>query len=316
MEFVYRGLKADYEDLTVTEAEIDRQLEKLRQQTSVIHVVNDRPAQNGDELVLDYAGFCDGVQFPGGTAQDQTLTLGSGMFIPGFEEQLVGAMPGETVTVEVTFPTEYHADELAGKAAKFECKVHEIRVRKLYEMDDAFAKEVGHCADLAQMRQVMGETLRRYNAECAEMELQDSLIRQAAMTLDFTPSAEAVEAAVENQILSLRAQLSQQNLTLEAYCSFTGKTEAQLREELQPDAAQMLRIQAAVDRIVALEGLTASEGEIAKACADFCAENKMTLEDVRKNYGAQFDDAIRQGVLSQKALRLVREAADVRVVKK
>ena len=141
MSFTYRGLKADYSRHIVTDAEVDQQMERLRQSSPRIAVIDNRPTQNGDEVVLDYAGFCDGVQFPGGTAEMQTLVLGSGAFIPGFEEQLLDKVPGEEVSVKVMFPTEYHAAELAGKAAEFKCEIHEIRVKSVYELDDTFAKE-------------------------------------------------------------------------------------------------------------------------------------------------------------------------------
>ena len=128
MSFVYRGLQAQLDRHIVTTEEVDRQMERLRQQSPRIAVVTDRPTENGDEIVLDYAGFCGGEQFAGGTAQMQTLVLGSGSFIPGFEEQLLDKVPGEEVTVKVMCPSQYHAEELAGKAAEFRCKIHEIRV--------------------------------------------------------------------------------------------------------------------------------------------------------------------------------------------
>ena len=124
MSFTYRGLKAELSRHIVTGEEVDRQLQRMQQQNPRIALIEDRPTQNGDEVVLDYAGFCDGVQFPGGTAEMQTLVLGSGTFIPGFEEQLLDKVPGEEVTVHVTFPKEYHAENLAGKAAEFRCKIH------------------------------------------------------------------------------------------------------------------------------------------------------------------------------------------------
>ena len=173
MSFVYRGLKATLNRHIVTDAEIDRQLELLQQQYPRIAVITDRPTQSGDEVVLDYAGFCDGVQFPGGTAQMQTLVLGSGTFIPGFEEQLLDKVTGEEVTVHVTFPEQYHSADLAGKAAEFRCKIHEIRVKTAYELDDVFAKEVGDTETFAEMRERMGLSLQSYCDERGEMDLQD-----------------------------------------------------------------------------------------------------------------------------------------------
>ena len=129
MEFKYRGLTGKLDRHIVTDAEVDRHIERLLQQNPRVAEVTDRPTQSGDEVILDYAGYCDGVQFPGGTGENQTLVLGSGMFIPGFEEQLLDKVPGEQVTVHVVFPTEYHSKDLAGKEAKFECVIHQYQHR-------------------------------------------------------------------------------------------------------------------------------------------------------------------------------------------
>ena len=311
MEFVYRGLKAQLEHHTVTDEEVDRQMERLRRQNPRVATITNRPAQLGDEVVLDYAGFCDGEQFAGGTAENQTLVLGSGMFIPGFEEQLVDRVPGEPVTVQVTFPTEYHAKELAGKAAEFHCVIHEIRVKTEYKLDDTFAKEVGHCDTFAEMRERLRASLQDYTDERGELDLQDRLIRQAAATLDFTPTEAELDAAVEEQIETLRAQLGQQGLTLEMYCQFLSSSEETLREEARADAAQSLRIQAAVAKIAELEGLDASQEEIAEACAQICRQNHMTMEQLRPHYDAAFEAAVVRSVITRKTLALVRSAAEV-----
>ena len=183
MSFTYKGLKAQLSRHIVTEDEVNRQLHRLQQQNPRIAVVTDRPTENGDEVVLDYAGFCDGEQFVGGTAEKQTLVLGSGTFIPGFEEQLLDKVPGEKVIVKVTFPKEYHAENLAGKEAEFRCTIHEIRVKTAYDLDDTFAKEVGHCENLEEMRENLRQSMQSYADERGEMDLQDRLLRQAAETL-------------------------------------------------------------------------------------------------------------------------------------
>ena len=221
MEFQYRGLKGTLEHVEVTEKELDARLMQLQQQHPCVKTVTDRAAKAGDELVLDYAGYADGVQFPGGTAENQTLTLGSGAFIPGFEDQLVGSRPGDEVRVHVTFPAQYHAPELAGKDAEFVCKVHEIRESGEYGSQDEFAKAVG-CGSYEDLRAQVRENLRRYYDQRAEMELQDKLMRQAAATLDYTPSEAELHEAVEQQIQTMEAQLAQRGLRLEDYCKFAG----------------------------------------------------------------------------------------------
>lgn len=314
MSFVYKGLTAQLERHIVTAEEADRQMHRLLQQSPRIAAVNDRPTELGDEVVLDYAGFCDGEQFAGGTAEYQTLTLGSGMFIPGFEEQLVDKVPGEEVIVKVTFPKEYHSEALAGKDAEFRCKIHEIRVKTPYELDDTFAKEVGGCETLEEMRKKLTESLQSYSDEQGEMELQDKLLRQAAETLNFTPNEDQLKAEVDEQMQNLTAQLARQGLNLQMYCQFMGTTEEALREEARPTAEQAIRSKAAIEQIVAIENLEATQEEIGEALALIARQNDLTLEQLKPHYDAEFEQAVVRSILSGKVMALIRENATVTVV--
>lgn len=311
MKFQYKGLKGTLEHLTVSDSDIDKHLERMRTQTPDITVITDRPSALGDELVLDYSGAVDGVRFDGGTAQMQTLTLGSGTFIPGFEEQLLNKNTGERVTVRVRFPEQYHAAELAGKDAEFDCLIHEIRSRGVYALDDRFAREVGHCESMAQMRQGVGKALQAYYDDRAEAELLDSLIRQAAATLDYAPTQAELDRAVDEELNNLRAQLAQQGLTLDAYCSFTGKTEAQLRDELLPDAKQGLLIRTAIQKIAALEAIAAEDAEIEAAQREICRQNNINLDQLDDDSVGAFEQAVTQTVVARKVLQLVRAAAKI-----
>ena len=314
MAFTYKGLKAQYDRHTVTDSEIDQHIQRLQQQNPRIAVVKDRPTQAGDEVVLDYAGFCGGEQFAGGTAEKQTLVLGSGMFIPGFEDQLIDKVPGEQVTVKVTFPEKYHSEELAGKEAEFRCTIHEIRVKTQYELDDTFAQEIGGCYTFEEMREQLGKSLQSYTDGRGEMDLQDRLLRQAADTLDFTADEEALEKAVDAQLQNLEAQLAQQGLNLEMYCQFMSTTQEDLRKDARPTAESALKCQAAVDRIVELEKLEATQEEISQAVAVIARQNKMTVEQLKPYYDAEFEKAVVNSVLTSKVMRLIRDAADVVVV--
>ena len=314
MSFTYKGLTAELQRHTVTEEEIDRNLRKLLQQSPRIAVIKDRPTQLGDEVVLDYAGFCDGEQFAGGTASNQTLVLGSGTFIPGFEEQLVDKVPEEKVIVKVTFPEQYHSDALAGKEAEFHCVIHEIRVKTPYELDDVFAREVGGCDTQEEMRRKLGESLQAYSDERGEMDLQDRLLRQAADTLDYTPSEEELNRAAEEQLMNLQAQLAQQGLTLDMYCSFMHTTREDLLRDARPAAESALRCNAAVDKIVELEGLEATQEDIAEALAVVCRRNGITLEQLQPHYDSEFEAAVIKSILTGKVMSLIREAATVTVV--
>ena len=309
MSFTYRGLKAQYSRHIVTGEEIDRNLQRLQQQHPRIEEVQDRPTQLGDEVVLDYAGFCDGVQVPGGTAEHQTLVLGSGMFIPGFEEQLVDKVPGEKVIVKVTFPEAYHSADLAGKAAEFHCTIHQIRLKSAYELDDTFAKEVGGVETFEEMRRKMGESLQAYTDQRGEMDLQDSLLRQAAETLEFEPTDAQIDAEVENQIQNMSAQLAQQGLSLDMYCSFMGTTPEQLRADKRGEAKTAVQMQAAIELIADLENLSATKEEIGEAVAIIARQNNMTVEQLKPYYDAEFEAAVVRSVLTSKVMKLIRDTA-------
>ena len=311
MAFTYKGLKAKLERHIVTEEEVNRQLQRLKDENPRFHEVTDRPTESGDEVILDYAGFCDGVQFPGGTAERQTLVLGSGMFIPGFEEQLLDKVPGEEVTVKVTFPKQYHSEELAGKDAEFRCKIHAIRVKEAYELDDTFAKEIGGCETMDEFRARLTESMQAYADNQGEMDLQDQLLRQAAMTLEYTPAPQEVEKAIDEQINVLKAQLSQQGLSLEMYCSFMNTTEAQLREDTRATAEAALLSQAAIDLIVQLEGLVAEPEEMERALEIIAQRNNMTVEQLEPYKDEAFEKAVIRSVLTGKVMRLIRDAATI-----
>ena len=311
MAFTYRGLKAEYNRHMVTPEEIHRQLERLQQQSPRIELVENRPTQNGDEVVLDYAGFCDGVQFPGGTAEKQTLVLGSGTFIPGFEEQLLDKVVGEEVSVKVMFPAQYHAPDLAGKAAEFKCKIHQIRIKSTYELDDTFAREVGGCETMLQMEERMGQSLQAFTDERGEMDLQDRLLRMAADTLEFEPSESQIQAEIDEQIANLSAQLAQQGLNLEMYCSFMSTTEEALRADARANAVASVRIQAAIELIASLENMEASKEEIGQAVAVIARQNNMTTEELKPYYDAEFEAAVVRSVLTSKVMKLIRDSAEI-----
>lgn len=311
MSFTYKGLEATYTRHLITDEELDRQMERLRQQTPKVTPVTGRSAESGDTVELDYAGFCDGEQFAGGTAEHQTLVLGSGTFIPGFEEQLMGCRPGDKVTVRVTFPQQYHAEQLAGKDAEFHCTIHAITQQSLYELGDEFAKALG-LDTLEALRQDLRSSLQDYADQRGQIDLEDRLIRQAAATLELQPTEEELDKAVEEQMETLRTQLAQQGLTMEMYSQFTGKSEADLREDARPEALQMMKIQAVVDEIARLEQVEVTEKDVADALADICRQNHITMEQLQAAYDEEFAAAVERSIRTRKVMALVREAANVR----
>ena len=311
MSFQYRGLKGEYEKHVVTDMEVDHRLKMMAQQNPRIIPVNDRPSQNGDEIVLDYAGFCDGVQFPGGTAEMQTLVLGSHTFIPGFEEQLLNHMPGDEVSVKVMFPTEYHAPELAGKAAEFKCKIHQIREKTEYQMDDVFAMEIGGVATFAEMREQYAKAFQEYADNQSEMELQDNLLRAAAKTLDFMPTDEQIEAELDAHLETLKAQLAEKGLNLEMYCQFAKTDVETLRKDARGNAIISLKIQATISEVVKLEKLEVTEEEMEAALEVICRQNNMTIDMLKPHIDEEFTAAVTRSILMGKVMRLIRDAAEV-----
>ena len=309
MSFTYRGLKAKLDRYLVTDKDVDAQIERLQQQNPRIAIITDRPTENGDEVVLDYAGYCDGVQFPGGTAENQTLVLGSGSFIPGFEEQLLDKVCEEKVIVKVTFPTQYHAPDLAGKDAEFHCTIHQIRVKTAQELDDTFAKEIGGCATFEQFRTTLTESRQAYTDERGEMDLQDRLLRQAAETMEFEPTEEQIQSELDEQMQNMEAQLAQQGLNLEMYCQFMQTTREALREENRGNAVASVKVQAAIELIVDLENLEATETEMGEAMAVIARQNRLTVEQLKQYVDAEFTAAVRRSVLTSKVMQLIREAA-------
>ncbi len=308
----YKALHGTLERAIVSDARIDRQIDQLIEQNPRIIPVTDRPSRLGDELVLDYAGFSDGAQFEGGTAQNQTLTLGSGSFIPGFEEQLVGKNVGDAVDVHVTFPAQYHAPNLAGKDAVFKCMIHEIRLKQKYEPDDAFARDVAGLDSLEALRERMREGLQAYLDRQAADDLKVRLLDQ--LLEDFEIPQDALDRAIDQQLQSLEVQLARQGLTLDAYCRFMGKTREQLREDCAPDARRGIQRQRVIREIAGAEGIAADEDDVARAIQAICRENNVSVEQLSGHLDEAAQSAIVQNIITEKVLARILECAVIDTV--
>lgn len=312
----YKGLRATREHLTVTDAQVDEQIDRLLAQSKKTVQITDRPAQADDEIILDYAGECDGEFFEGGTAERQALTLGSGMFIPGFEEQLIGCAIGEKRDVRVTFPTEYHAKNLAGKPAVFHCTVHEIHLKEKYAADDTFAREVGGCETFDQFRQSVRDSMQAYVDRQADEEMRDQLMNQICATLDYQITDDQLKRAVDQAMQTFSAQLARQNLTIEMYCKFIGATEASLREDAVPEARKNILRAVAIDRIAEAEGIEADEDSMADMMSAIMQQNHLTKEQLQSYVTDDFMAAVARGVVSNKVLDLIVENAVIEDVEK
>lgn len=300
----------------VSDAQVDRQIEALLESQMKIIPITDRAAQVDDEVVLNYAGEINGEYFEGGTAENQTLVIGSGMFIPGFEEQLIGHLPGEDVDVRVTFPANYHAKSLAGRAAVFHCKLKEIRLKEKYAPDDIFAREVGNCKSFEDMRISIHTALQLYADSQAEMELKYDLLDQICASAQFDISKDQLDRALDLEMKSLENHLARQGLTLEAYLNFLNSTKEKLLEDQLPIARRNIERQLAISEIARLEGIEADEEAVAEKLRDICLENKTTISKLQPHMDAAFQAAVEQSVITDKVLDFVLSHAEIETVTK
>lgn len=312
----YKGLKATCERFIVSDVQIDQQINRLLDQHMKTLAITDRPSQLDDELVIDYEGFCDGVQFEGGTAQRQVLTLGSDMFIPGFEAQLVGKSAGEEVEVQVTFPDAYSVTALAGKPAIFKCKIHEIRVRQKYDLDDVFAQEVGGCESLEAMRERIRNEMQAYADQQADEDLKQCLIDQLLSDYQCDITDEQLNKALDLELKNLEGQLARQGLTLDAYCQFTGQNRDQLRADCLPDAKKAVQRQMIIAEIAEKENIEADEPSIGEALEKICRDNGMRIEELQPYMNAEFESAVVRNVIATKVLDCIKSYAEISVVEK
>jgi len=311
----YKGLEAVYEHLTVSEELVDQQIDRLLDQKKTINVTG-RPAQQNDEVILDYEGYCDGVLFEGGSATEQPLVLGSGMFIPGFEDQLVGKNIGEMVDVNVTFPVMYHSEKLAGKKATFKCVIREIHEQKKYNADDEFAKEVGGCETFEEFKASIRNTLQTYVDRQAEQELKDHLMNQLIEQVDYEITDEQMEKAIDIEMRELEGQLSQQHLTLDLYCQFMNKTVEQLREDYIPSARKNTLRQMIIAEIAKIENIEATEQDVVDAFAALCQENNLTIEELQPYFDSKMEAALARNVIENRVLDIIKANATITTIEK
>ena len=310
----YKGLKAVKQVQKITDAQVMQELENIRRQRTKNIPVTDRGAENGDEVIIDYAGFVGDFQFPGGTAEKQPLTLGSGMFIPGFEEQLLGAKVGDQVDVKVTFPTEYHAEELAGKEAVFHCTVHAIQTKDVPELNDDFAKQFNGISSLADMKAQLKQQLQAYADQYAQNKARDELLKELVKQVEDVTFDEAeVKQEIDIAVEGFARQLEQRGMTLEAYLQAVGRTREEMDAELRPQAEDTIKARMALNEVCRLEGITVTQAEVDQAYNDVAAMYRVSVQEVKDAYGQDNDDKLRKDVLLKKAIAVLEANAEITV---
>jgi trigger factor len=310
----YKGLEVGRREPTVDDSMIDQELERLREQFATLETV-ERPAEDGDFVVIDYAGTLDGEPFEGGAGRDQLLELGSGRLIPGFEEQLTGASAGDTRTVEVSFPEDYQAEELAGRDAQFEVTVNEVRAKRLPEIDDEFAAEAGGFDTLAELREDIAGRLKTADERVIEREFEQAVLDAAVAEAEVDVPEKLVHARAHELLEETLSALARQGISKEAYLRIAGKDEETLAHEAEPEAAQALKRDAVLAAIVEAEGIEPSEEDVREALAPSAERAGTTAEEVYERLRESDRLArLREDVASRQALELlVREAQPISV---
>ena len=308
----YKGLKAVKKAQKISDAHVMQELENIRQQRTKVTQITDRPAQNGDEVIIDYAGFVGDFQFPGGTAERQPLTLGSGMFIPGFEEQLVGANVGDKVDVKVTFPQQYHAEELAGKEAVFHCTVHAIQGKEVPELNDEFAKQFNGITSLEDMKAQLKTQLQAYADQYAQNKVRDELLKELVKYVEDVVFDEAeVKNEIDIAVEGFARQLEQRGMNLEGYLKACGRSREEMDAELRPQAEDTIKARMALNEVCRLEGIVVTDAEVDAAYAEVAKMYNVSVQEVKDAYGADNDDKLRKDVMLKKAIAVLEANAEI-----
>ena len=305
----YKGVKIDKIDTEVTEEEVNTQVDRERENNARNIAVEDRPVKDGDMTVIDFEGFVDGVAFEGGKGEDYPLTIGSGAFIPGFEEQLVGAEIGKEVEVNVTFPENYQAEELKGKAAVFKCTVKEIKEKELPELDDEFASEVSEFDTLAEYKEDIKKNLAEKKEKDAKNQKEDAVIDAIINDSDMEIPDAMIEAQQKQMVDDFAQRIQMQGIKMEQYFQLTGTNYDALLEQVKPQAEKRIKSRLVLEAVVAKENIEASEEEYGKETERMAEVYQMEVEKVREMLGEKEKKEIMQDLAIQKAVEFVVENA-------
>lgn len=305
----YKGVKVDKIDVTVTDEEVDAEINKELEKNARNITVEDRAVKDGDVTTLDFEGFVDGVAFDGGKGENYPLTIGSGAFIPGFEEQLVGAEIGKEVEVKVTFPEDYQAENLKGKDAVFKCTIKEIKEKQLPALDDEFASEVSEFDTLAEYKEDVKKNLAEKKEKDARNAKENAAV-QAAVEVSEMEIPEAMLETQQKQMIDEFAQrITMQGLSMEQYFQFTGTNYQQMLEQVKPQAEERIKSRLVLEAIAAAENLEATEEEYEKELETMAGVYQMELDKVKELMGEKEKKNIMQDLAVRKAAEFVADNA-------
>ncbi len=302
----YKGIAASKEVHNVEDADIDSEIKRLMEKASRLVEVEDRAAEKDDVAVIDFEGFVDGVAFEGGKGEKYNLTLGSGQFIPGFEDQIIGKKPGDEFDVNVTFPEDYGAEELAGKAATFKCKLHELRHKEYPELDDEFAKDVSEYNTLDELKASIREKLEKAGNDAAEAQFENDISDELIKNLEGDIPEVMIESRIDEMLRDFAYRMSSQGLDLETYMKITGQDNEALRKGLREQAERTVKIRLALEAVAKAEGYTFTDEDVEAEYKRMADEYKMDIERIRAMLTPQ---EVKSDLKATKALDFVKANA-------
>lgn len=305
----YKGIEVEKTVKVVTDEDVTAEIDKARQRASRVIEITDRAVQNGDIVNIDYEGFCGGVAFDGGKAENYDLTIGSGSFIPGFEEQIIGHTIGESFDITVNFPEQYHSEDLAGKEAIFKITLHGIKFNQLPELDDEFVKDVSEFDTVDEYVADVRATLEKRNEQEADRMVENQLLDKLVELLVAEIPAPMFEAEAENILREYDNNFRMQGLDLNTYCQYTGQTLDDLRQQFMPAAEKRVKTRLALEKIVELESIDATEEEVEAEFARLAAAYGLEIEKVKSFVES---DAIKLDLCVKKAVDLIKASAVIK----
>ena len=305
----YKGVEVPKTEIAVTDEEVDAEVKKEQDKNSRTVVVEDRAAANGDITTIDFEGFVDGVAFDGGKGSDYALTLGSGTFIPGFEDQLVGANTGDHVEVKVTFPEEYQAKELAGKEAVFQCDVKKIETKEVPELDDEFAKDVSEFDTLAEYKEDVKKNLTEKKEKEARTAKENAAVDKAIENAQMDIPDLMIQTQCRQMMDDFARRMQQQGLSMDQDFQFTGQSMDKMMEDMKPQALKRIQTRLVLEKIAETENTQPSEEEITEEIQKMADAYKMEADKIREAIGEDGIEQLKKDLSVQKAVTLIADAA-------
>ncbi len=305
----YKGIEVKKIEVEVTEEELNQEIERVRNQNGRTVTVEDRAVQQNDMTVIDFEGFVDGEPFQGGKGENYDLVIGSGAFIPGFEDQLVGAEIGKEIEIQVTFPEQYHSKDLAGKAATFKVTVKEIKVKELPELDDEFASEVSDFDTLEEYKQDVKAKLLEKKEDDAYDQKEDAVVEKIIENSQMEIPEAMVDYQIRNMMDEFVRNLQMQGLSIEQYFQFTGLSAQKMMEDMKPNAMKKIQSRLVLEKIAELENLTATQEDVDQEIEDAAAAYNMEASKLRDFMGEAEMKQMKEDIVVQKAAEFVVEAA-------